>query len=65
MEITHFVGSHRERALLYGDYKTYRKQLSKRLLVIRKKLHYTTSAKGKKYTAKPAVEASDIGQSHE
>ena len=65
MEITQFISSRRERALLDSDYSTYRKQLTKRLLTVRRKLQYTSSAKGKKYAAKPAVEAQDINQNHE
>ncbi|MDI1485453.1 MAG: signal recognition particle subunit srp68 [Ramalina farinacea] len=65
MEITQFITSRRERALLDSDYSTYRKQLTKRLLTVRRKLQYTSSAKGKKYAAKPAVEAKDINQNHE
>ena len=64
MDVTNFVVSQREKALLIGDYGTYRKQLSRRLLVVRKKLHYT-STKGKKYAARPAVTAEDIARNHE
>lgn len=64
MDVTNFVVSQREKALLIGDYATYRKQLSRRLLVVRKKLHYT-STKGKKYAARPAVTAEDIARNHE
>ena len=64
MDITNFIVAQREKALLVGDYASYRKQLTRRLLVVRKKLHYT-STKGKKYTARPAVTAEDIAKSHE
>ena len=64
MDITNFIVSQREKALLVGDYASYRKQLTRRLLVVRKKLHYT-STKGKKYTARPTVTAEDIAKSHE
>ena len=64
MEITKFIVAQREKALLVGDYASYRKQLTRRLLVVRKKLHYT-STKGKKYTARPAVTAEDIAKNHE
>ena len=64
MDVTNFIVSQREKALLVGDYATYRKQLSRRLHVVRKKLHYT-SAKGKKYAARPALTAEDIAANHE
>lgn len=64
MDITNFIVSQREKALLVGDYSSYRKQLSRRLLVLRKKLHYT-STRGKKYVARPAVTAEDIAENHE
>ena len=64
MDITNFIVSRRENALLVGDYASYRKQLSRRLLVVRKKLKYTSS-KGKKYAARPAVTAEDIASNHE
>ena len=64
MDITDFIISQREKALLIGDYASYRTQLSRRLLVVRKKLHYT-STKGKKYAARPPVTAEDIAENHE
>ncbi len=64
MDVTNFIVSQREKALLVGDYASYRKQLSRRLLVVRKKLHYT-STKGKKYVARPAVTAEHIAENHE
>ena len=64
INITNFIITQREKALLIGDYASYRKQLSRRLLVVRKKLHYT-SAKGKKYTARPAVTSDHVSKNHE
>ena len=64
MEITKFVVSGRDQALLYGDYNTYRSQLSRRLLSIRKKLGHTTK-KGAKYTNKAPVTAEDIASNNE
>ncbi|MCJ1278395.1 hypothetical protein MMC21_006210 [Puttea exsequens] len=64
MDITGFIVSQREKALLVGDYGTYRKQLSRRLLVVRKKLKYTTP-KGRKYVSKIPFTAEDIGRNHE
>lgn len=64
MDVTNFIVSQREKALLIGDYASYRKQLSRRLLVVRKKLHYTLT-KGKKYAARPEITAEDIARNHE
>ncbi len=63
MEITRFVVSGRDHALLYGDYSTYRLQLSRRLLSVRKKLGRTTK-KGAKYTNKVPVTAQDVGNNN-
>ena len=66
MDITAFVVAQRNKALLVGDYGTYRKQLSRRLLVVRKKLNYvSSSSKGRKYSAKPLITAEDIAKNHE
>lgn len=64
MDITAFIVSRREKALLVGDHGLYRKQLSRRLSVVRKKLHFT-SIKGKKQSSKASVTAEDIGTNHE
>ena len=64
MDITKFIIAQRDRALSIGDYGSYRKQLSRRLLVVRKKLNYTT-LKGRKYSAKRPVTAEDIANNHE
>ena len=64
MDITNFIVSQREKALLIGDYGSYWKQLSRRLLVVRKKLN-VTSPKGRKYTSKAPVTAEDIASNHE
>ncbi|KAL8938128.1 MAG: hypothetical protein Q9216_004055 [Gyalolechia sp. 2 TL-2023] len=63
MDITQFIVSRRERALLVGDYGLYRKQLSRRLLVVRKKLNHTS--RGHKYTPRTPITAEDIGNNHE
>jgi signal recognition particle subunit SRP68 len=52
MDITNFILSHRERALLIGDYGTYRSQLSRQLVTLRKRLGRSTPKKAK-FTAKP------------
>ena len=64
MDITKFIVSQREKALLVGDYGSYWKQLSRRLLVVRKKLN-RTSPKGRKYIPKTPVTAEDIANNHE
>ena len=64
MDITAFVVSRRENALLLGDYNSYRAQLSRRLLTLRKKLGRTTP-KGKKYAPKAPITAKDIASNHE
>lgn len=47
MDITKFVVSGRDAALLYGDYGTYQAQLGKKLLNCRKKLGISTRNRGK------------------
>ncbi len=64
MDLTDFIVSQRQKALLVGDYGSYRKQLSRRLLVVRRKLNYT-SMKGRKYAAQTPVSADDIARNHE
>lgn len=63
MDITRFIIDRRDKALLVGDYALYRKQLSRRLLVVRKKLKRTT--RGRKYTPKASITAEDIASNHE
>ncbi|KAK4987978.1 signal recognition particle subunit srp68 [Elasticomyces elasticus] len=64
MDITTFVIKHRDDALLVGDYNTYRTQLSRQLLAIRKRLSRSTP-KTAKYTTKDAITAEQLGQNHE
>ena len=64
MDITTFIVGQREKALLVGDYGSYRQQLSRRLHTVRRKL-YPASKKGGKYTAKAAVSVEDIASNHE
>ncbi|KAI9831768.1 MAG: hypothetical protein M1819_004665 [Sarea resinae] len=59
MDITKLISTSRENALLLGDYNSYRAQLSRRLLVLRKKVA-RTSPKGKKYATRPAITAEDL-----
>jgi signal recognition particle subunit SRP68 len=62
MEITNFVVSHRNEALLVGDYGSYRRQLSRRLLTLRRQLG-RASPRGKKYVAKAPVTVEDVSKS--
>ena len=64
MEVTNFVVSGREKAKLYGDYATYRKQLSNRIHNLRRKLGVATKPRAK-YSGKGAVTAEDIAGNHE
>ncbi|OJD13394.1 hypothetical protein AJ78_06149 [Emergomyces pasteurianus Ep9510] len=61
MDITTFIVSHREAALLAGDYNSYRAQLSRRLHTIRKKLGQTTP-RGKKYSPKLTITAENVAK---
>ena len=63
MDLTNLYVARREKALLVGDYNTYRTQLSRRILVLRQKLKYTS--KGKKYPVKAPVTAHNIGENQE
>lgn len=64
MDIKAFIIDQRERALLVGDYGSYRQQLSRRLHTVRKRL-FSASKKGSKYTARAAVTVEDIASNHE
>ena len=64
MDITKFVVSSREKALLYGDYATYRSQLAGKLLNCRKKLNIVTKSRGK-FNPKIQVTAAQIAENHE
>ncbi|KKA27572.1 hypothetical protein TD95_001459 [Thielaviopsis punctulata] len=62
MDITKFVVSGREQALLYGDHSTYQAAVTRRLLSYRKKLGIVTKNRGK-YHVKKEFTAEDIAQS--
>ncbi|KAK2630427.1 hypothetical protein QTJ16_001247 [Diplocarpon rosae] len=64
MEITKFVVSGREKAKLYGNYATYRTQLSNRIHNLRKKLGIATKPRAK-YSGKASLSAEDIGRNKE
>lgn len=61
MDITAFTVGNRDAALLIADYNAYRKQLSRQLLALRKRLGRSTN-KGHKYSNKSAVTAEDVAQ---
>lgn len=60
MEVTDFIFKEREEVLLVGDYNAYRAHTTRKLQKLRKKLGQAT-VKGRKYTAKPAVTAENVG----
>ena len=64
MDITAFVVSKRNDSLLIGDYGSYRKALSRRLLTLRRRLG-RTSPKGKKYVAKVPITTEDVSSNPE
>jgi len=64
MDITQFITSRREEALLLGDHNSYRAQLSRRILTLRRKLGRST-AKNAKYSPKEPITAADIARDHE
>ncbi|KAG9241366.1 signal recognition particle 68 kda protein-like protein [Calycina marina] len=64
MEVTKFVVSGREKAKVFGDYSTYRTQLSNQIHNLRKKLGVATKPRAK-YTTKSPITAEDIGRNHE
>lgn len=64
MNITSYVTSERESALLVGDYNVYRAQATRRIHSLRKRLGQTTQ-KGRKYIPKAPVTADDIQRDHE
>jgi hypothetical protein len=64
MDITKFVVSSREKALLYGDYSTYWSQLSGKLLNSRKKLNIATKSRAK-FNPKAPVTPEQIAENHE
>jgi hypothetical protein len=64
MEVTKFVVSGRDKAKLFGDYATYRTQLSNRIHNLRKKLGIATKPRAK-FTTNSPVTAEEIGRNHE
>ena len=64
MDITKFIVSSREEALLYGDYNTYCTRLSRRLRNCRKHLNIATKNRGK-YHPRGPVTAEQIAENPE
>lgn len=64
MEITKFIVSHRDSALLVGTYKSYHKQLTQQLASLRKRLGRATSKNGK-FAKKADITADDVGNNIE
>lgn len=64
MEVTKFVVSGRDKAKLYGNYATYRTQLSNRIHNLRKKLGVATKPRAK-YTSKAPLTAEDVARNQE
>ncbi|KAF4919458.1 Signal recognition particle subunit SRP68 [Colletotrichum viniferum] len=64
MDITRFVVSGRDSALLYGDYTSYQTQLGKKLLNSRKKLGIATKNRSK-FHKKADITADQISENHE
>ncbi|KAI0017519.1 hypothetical protein F4780DRAFT_589806 [Xylariomycetidae sp. FL0641] len=64
MDITDFVVSTRNQALLYGDYTTYHKLLAKKLRNSRKKLGLVTKNRSK-FSKKELPAAEQVSENHE
>ncbi|KAI1345592.1 Cupredoxin [Xylaria sp. FL0043] len=64
MDITNFVVSARNQALLYGDYTTYHRQLAKKLHTSRRKLGIVTRNRSK-FTKRGPVTAEQVAENHE
>ena len=64
MDITDFAIGGRDSSLLVGDYKSYRRQLSQKLLATRRRLGRATEKRAK-FQKKAAVTAEDIKSNHE
>ncbi|KAI2611956.1 Cupredoxin [Hypoxylon sp. NC1633] len=64
MDITSFVVSARNQALLYGDYSTYHRQLTQKLHNCRKRLNIATKNRGK-FISKDKVTAEKVAENIE
>ncbi|KAI1747539.1 hypothetical protein F4782DRAFT_543438 [Xylaria castorea] len=63
MDITNFVVSARNQALLYGDYTTYHRLLAKKLHASRRKLNIATKNRSK-FAKRDPVTAEQIAENH-
>jgi len=64
MDMTKFIISQRNEALLVGDYGLYRRQLSRRILTLRRRLGRATP-KGRKYAAKAPITPEELASNPE
>lgn len=64
MDITNFILSARNQALLYGDYTTYHRLLAKKLHTSRKKLNIVNKNRSK-FTKRGPVTADQLAENHE
>jgi hypothetical protein len=64
MEVTNFIVALREKALLEGDYGSYRTQLSGKLLNSRRKLNIATKHRGK-FHRRENLTIQQINEDHE
>lgn len=64
MNITSYVVSERESALVLRDYNAYRAQATRRIHSLRKRLGQATP-KGRKYSPKSPITAEDIEHNNE
>ncbi|GAP86279.1 putative signal recognition particle 68 kda protein [Rosellinia necatrix] len=64
MDITNFIVSARNQALLYGDYATYHRLLAKKLHASRKKLNIVNKHRAK-FTKRDPVTAHQLAENHE
>ncbi|XXG98097.1 hypothetical protein Hte_004416 [Hypoxylon texense] len=64
MDITNFVVSARNQALLYGDYNTYHRQLAKKLHNCRKRLNIIAKNRAK-FSKKEPITAEQVSGNHE
>ena len=64
MDITAYVATNRDKAFLVGDYASYKTQLSRQLLNLRRRLGRTTPKNSKNYK-KESITPQDVKQNHE
>lgn len=64
MNVTAYVAANRDKAFLVGDYASYKTQLSRQLLNLRRRLGRTTPKNSKNYK-KESITSQDVEQNHE